>query len=93
MEAIQPFLQVNRIENHLFSPEYSNSIFSMPMPSLFNVLAMRLNTGSLRQALLTEPNCPNILQGYEVVIQLRHLYRYIYGAGESSFGFISSKSS
>lgn len=64
----------------------------MPMPSLFNVLAMRLNTGSLRQALLTEPNCPNILQGYEVVIQLRHSYQCIYGADECSFGYISSKS-
>ena len=72
MEAIQPFLQVNRIQNHLFIPEYANRIFSLPISSLLNVLTMRLPTGSLRQALLTEPNCPNILQGYEVLVQLRH---------------------
>lgn len=69
------------------------AFFQCQCPLLLNVLTMRLPTGSLRQALLTEPNCPNILPGYEVLIQLRHSpHRCIYGAGECSFSDISWKS-
>lgn len=68
MEAIQPFLQVNRIENHLFIPEYANSIFFNANVLSFECFNYETSTGSLRQTLLTEPNCPNILQGYEVLI-------------------------